>query len=117
MTWKQNLRIPSVVCDYKVALVYGQMNEPPGARMRVGLPLFQLQNILETFPNRMFCSLLIIYSDLCRLVLNYPHFLGRMPSAVGYQPTLASEMGELKEKSTITQEGSITLSSGYLCSC
>ena len=93
----------------KTALVFGQMNEPPGARMRVaetGLTMAEYFRDVRT-SECAYC-LLIIFSVLHRRVQRYQHFLGRMPSAVGYQPTLANEMGELQERIASTKNGSVT---------
>jgi F-type H+-transporting ATPase subunit beta len=92
----------------KVALVYGQMNEPPGARMRVGLtPL----TMAEYFRDVNKQDVLLFIDNIFRFVQagsEVSALLGRMPSAVGYQPTLATEMGVLQERITSTTEGSIT---------
>ncbi len=91
----------------KTALVYGQMNEPPGARMRVGLSGLTMAEYFRDEKNQDVLLLSTISSVSHRLVLRYP-LLGRMPSAVGYQPTLATEMGNLQERITSTRKGSIT---------
>ena len=94
--------------DSKVALVYGQMNEPPGARMRVGLsPL----TMAEYFRDVNKQDVLLFIDNIFRFVQagsEVSALLGRMPSAVGYQPTLATEMGGLQERITSTKLGSIT---------
>lgn len=92
----------------KVALVYGQMNEPPGARLRVGLSAL---TVAEYFRDEMKQDVLLFVDNIFRFVQagsEVSALLGRMPSAVGYQPTLATEMGELQERITSTREGSIT---------
>ena len=92
----------------KVALVYGQMNEPPGARMRVGLSAL---TVAEYFRDVSKQDVLLFIDNIFRFVQagsEVSALLGRMPSAVGYQPTLATEMGELQERITSTMEGSIT---------
>lgn len=92
----------------KVALVYGQMNEPPGARMRVGLTAL---TVAEYFRDISKQDVLLFVDNIFRFVQagsEVSALLGRMPSAVGYQPTLANEMGELQERITSTKEGSIT---------
>ena len=92
----------------KVALVYGQMNEPPGARMRVGLTALTVAEYFRDFSKQ---DVLLFIDNIFRFVQagsEVSALLGRMPSAVGYQPTLASEIGELQERITSTQEGSIT---------
>ncbi len=92
----------------KVALVYGQMNEPPGARMRVGLSAL---TVAEYFRDVSKQDVLLFIDNIFRFVQagsEVSALLGRMPSAVGYQPTLANEMGELQERITSTQAGSIT---------
>jgi len=92
----------------KVALVYGQMNEPPGARMRVGLAAL---TVAEYFRDVSKQDVLFFVDNIFRFVQagsEVSALLGRMPSAVGYQPTLANEMGELQERITSTKEGSIT---------
>ncbi len=92
----------------KVALVYGQMNEPPGARMRVGLSAL---TVAEYFRDVNHQDVLLFIDNIFRFVQagsEVSALLGRMPSAVGYQPTLANEMGELQERITSTKNGSIT---------
>jgi F-type H+-transporting ATPase subunit beta len=92
----------------KVALVYGQMNEPPGARMRVGLSAL---TVAEYFRDVAKTDVLLFIDNIFRFVQagsEVSALLGRMPSAVGYQPTLANEMGELQERITSTKNGSIT---------
>ncbi len=99
--------IESNVID-KVALVYGQMNEPPGARMRVGLSAL---TVAEYFRDVSKQDVLLFVDNIFRFVQagsEVSALLGRMPSAVGYQPTLANEMGELQERITSTKNGSIT---------
>ena len=94
--------------ESKVALVYGQMNEPPGARMRVGLAAL---TIAEYFRDVSKQDVLLFIDNIFRFVQagsEVSALLGRMPSAVGYQPTLATEMGELQERITSTTQGSIT---------
>ena len=91
----------------KVALVYGQMNEPPGARLRVGLSGLTMA---EYFRDQGQDTLLFI-DNIFRFVQagsEVSALLGRMPSAVGYQPTLATEMGQLQERITSTTTGSVT---------
>jgi F-type H+-transporting ATPase subunit beta len=91
----------------KVALVYGQMNEPPGARLRVGLSGLTMA---EYFRDQGQDTLLFI-DNIFRFVQagsEVSALLGRMPSAVGYQPTLATEMGQLQERITSTRSGSVT---------
>jgi F-type H+-transporting ATPase subunit beta len=92
----------------KVALVYGQMNEPPGARMRVGLSAL---TVAEYFRDVMHTDVLLFIDNIFRFTQagsEVSALLGRMPSAVGYQPTLANEMGDLQERITSTKDGSIT---------
>ena len=92
----------------KTALVFGQMNEPPGARLRV--PLSGL-TIAEDFRDRGGRDVLLFIDNIFRFTQagsEVSALLGRMPSAVGYQPTLATEMGALQERITSTQKGSIT---------
>jgi F-type H+-transporting ATPase subunit beta len=92
----------------KVALVYGQMNEPPGARMRVGLTAL---TVAEYFRDISKQDVLLFIDNIFRFIQagsEVSALLGRMPSAVGYQPTLATEMGELQERITSTMDGSIT---------
>jgi F-type H+-transporting ATPase subunit beta len=91
-----------------VALVYGQMNEPPGARLRVALSGL---TIAEYFRDVEKQDVLLFVDNIFRFTQagsEVSALLGRMPSAVGYQPTLATEMGELQERITSTKEGSIT---------
>jgi F-type H+-transporting ATPase subunit beta len=92
----------------KVALVYGQMNEPPGARMRVALTALTMA---EYFRDTNKQDVLLFVDNIFRFVQagsEVSTLLGRMPSAVGYQPTLSTEVGELQERITSTREGSIT---------
>lgn len=92
----------------KVALIYGQMNEPPGARMRVGLSALTAAEYYRDFSKQ---DVLLFIDNIFRFVQagsEVSALLGRMPSAVGYQPTLANEMGELQERITSTKDGSIT---------
>nr|QHD45114.1 ATP synthase subunit beta [Codium fragile] len=99
---EQNLK------ESKVALVYGQMNEPPGARMRVGLTALTMAEYFRDINKQ---DVLLFIDNIFRFVQagsEVSALLGRMPSAVGYQPTLASEMGGLQERITSTKNGSIT---------
>jgi len=92
----------------KTAFVFGQMNEPPGARMRVGLAGL---TIAEYFRDEEHQDVLLFIDNIFRFVQagsEVSALLGRMPSAVGYQPTLATEMGALQERITSTKKGSIT---------
>jgi F-type H+-transporting ATPase subunit beta len=92
----------------KVALVYGQMTEPPGARLRVGLTGL---TVAEYFRDEQNQDVLLFIDNIFRFTQagsEVSALLGRMPSAVGYQPNLASEMGELQERITSTKTGSIT---------
>jgi F-type H+-transporting ATPase subunit beta len=92
----------------KTALVFGQMNEPPGARLRVGLTGL---TIAEYFRDEGGQDVLLFIDNIFRFVQagsEVSALLGRMPSAVGYQPTLATEMGQLQERITSTRKGSIT---------
>lgn len=92
----------------KTALVFGQMNEPPGARLRVGLTGLTLA---EYFRDEGGQDVLLFIDNIFRFSqagVEVSALLGRMPSAVGYQPTLATEMGELQERITTTKKGSIT---------
>jgi F-type H+-transporting ATPase subunit beta len=92
----------------KIALVYGQMNEPPGARMRVGLAALTMAEYFRDVSKQ---DVLLFIDNIFRFVQagsEVSALLGRMPSAVGYQPTLATEMGALQERITSTNEGSIT---------
>jgi F-type H+-transporting ATPase subunit beta len=94
--------------DSKVALVYGQMNEPPGARMRVALTALTMAEYFRDVNKQ---DVLLFIDNIFRFVqagAEVSALLGRMPSAVGYQPTLATEMGGLQERITSTNEGSIT---------
>ena len=91
-----------------VALIYGQMNEPPGARLRVGLTGL---TIAEYFRDREGQDVLVFIDNIFRFTQagsEVSALLGRMPSAVGYQPTLGTEMGDLQERITSTKKGSIT---------
>ncbi len=91
----------------KVALVYGQMNEPPGARLRVGLSALTMAEYFRDQGQ----DVLLFIDNIFRFVQagsEVSALLGRMPSAVGYQPTLATEMGQLQERITSTRKGSVT---------
>jgi len=92
----------------KTALVYGQMNEPPGARLRVALSAL---TIAEYFRDEMHQDVLLFIDNIFRFTQagsEVSALLGRIPSAVGYQPTLGTEMGELQERITSTKNGSVT---------
>ncbi len=92
----------------KTALVYGQMNEPPGARMRVGLSGLTMAEYFRDVKHQ---DVLLFIDNIFRFTQagsEVSALLGRMPSAVGYQPTLATEMGALQERITSTRDGSIT---------
>jgi F-type H+-transporting ATPase subunit beta len=98
----------SNLSESKVALVYGQMNEPPGARMRVGLTALTMAEYFRDINKQ---DVLLFIDNIFRFVQagsEVSALLGRMPSAVGYQPTLATEMGGLQERITSTKDGSIT---------
>ena len=91
----------------RVALVYGQMNEPPGARLRVGLSALTMAEFFRDQGK----NVLLFIDNIFRFTQagsEVSALLGRMPSAVGYQPTLATEMGQLQERITSTQTGSVT---------
>lgn len=92
----------------KIALVYGQMNEPPGARMRVGLSALTMAEYFRDVSKQ---DVLLFIDNIFRFVQagsEVSALLGRMPSAVGYQPTLGTDVGDLQERITSTKEGSIT---------
>lgn len=92
----------------KTALVYGQMNEPPGARMRVGLTGLTMAEYFRDVKKQ---DVLLFIDNIFRFIQAGSEvyaLLGRMPSAVGYQPTLANDVGALQERITSTKEGSIT---------
>jgi F-type H+-transporting ATPase subunit beta len=92
----------------KTAMVYGQMNEPPGARMRVGLSGLTMAEYFRDVKHQ---DVLLFIDNIFRFTQagsEVSALLGRMPSAVGYQPTLATEMGQLQERITSTRDGSIT---------
>jgi F-type H+-transporting ATPase subunit beta len=92
----------------KTALIFGQMNEPPGARARVGLSAL---TVAEYFRDEEGQDVLLFIDNIFRFTQagsEVSALLGRIPSAVGYQPTLATDMGELQERITSTQKGSIT---------
>lgn len=99
--------INSEVID-KVAMVFGQMNEPPGARLRVALTALTMSEYFRDTEGR---DVLLFIDNIFRFTQagsEVSALLGRMPSAVGYQPTLATEMGKMQERITSTQKGSIT---------
>ena len=92
----------------KTAMVFGQMNEPPGARQRVGLAGLTISEYFRDIQKK---DVLLFIDNIFRFTQagsEVSALLGRMPSAVGYQPTLASEMGALQERITSTKDGSIT---------
>jgi F-type H+-transporting ATPase subunit beta len=92
----------------KAALVYGQMNEPPGARLRVALTALTMAEYFRDEENQ---DVLLFVDNIFRFTQagsEVSALLGRMPSAVGYQPTLATEMGQLQERITSTDKGSVT---------
>ena len=94
--------------ESRVALIYGQMNEPPGARLRVALSAL---TVAESFRDQEGKDVLLFIDNIFRFTQagsEVSALLGRMPSAVGYQPTLATEMGQLQERITSTKRGSIT---------
>jgi F-type H+/Na+-transporting ATPase subunit beta len=94
--------------ESKIALVYGQMNEPPGARMRVGLTALTMAEYFRDVNKQ---DVLLFIDNIFRFVQagsEVSALLGRMPSAVGYQPTLSTDVGALQERITSTNEGSIT---------
>ncbi|SEL97176.1 ATP synthase F1 subcomplex beta subunit [Roseovarius azorensis] len=100
--------VPDNLTDSKVALVYGQMNEPPGARMRVALSGLTLA---EQFRDQSGSDVLFFVDNIFRFTQagsEVSALLGRIPSAVGYQPTLATDMGAMQERITSTKAGSIT---------
>jgi F-type H+-transporting ATPase subunit beta len=94
--------------ESKIALVYGQMNEPPGARMRVGLSGLTMAEYFRDVNKQ---DVLLFVDNIFRFIQagsEVSALLGRMPSAVGYQPTLGTDVGTLQERITSTNEGSIT---------
>ena len=98
----------SNLTESKVALCYGQMNEPPGARMRIGLTALTMAEYFRDINKQ---DVLLFIDNIFRFVQagsEVSALLGRMPSAVGYQPTLSTEMGGLQERITSTNRGSIT---------
>jgi F-type H+-transporting ATPase subunit beta len=98
----------NAIKNSKVALIYGQMTEPPGARARVGLSAL---TVAEYFRDEEGQDVLLFIDNIFRFTQagsEVSALLGRMPSAVGYQPTLGTEMGELQERITSTRDGSIT---------
>ena len=106
---KDGTGLPAVINEgSKVALVYGQMNEPPGARARVALSAL---TIAEQFRDEEGQDVMLFVDNIFRFTQagsEVSALLGRIPSAVGYQPTLGTEMGMLQERITTTQKGSIT---------
>ncbi len=100
--------VPDNLEDSKIALVYGQMNEPPGARMRIALSGLTLA---EQFRDETGADVLFFIDNIFRFTQagsEVSALLGRIPSAVGYQPTLATDMGQMQERITSTKAGSIT---------
>ena len=105
---ESNVIVPDNLLESKVALVYGQMNEPPGARMRVALTGLTLA---EQFRDQSGTDVLFFVDNIFRFTQagsEVSALLGRIPSAVGYQPTLATDMGAMQERITSTKSGSIT---------
>ena len=105
---ESNVIVPDNLPDSKVALVYGQMNEPPGARARVALTGLTLA---EQFRDETGTDVLFFVDNIFRFTQagsEVSALLGRIPSAVGYQPTLATDMGAMQERITSTKNGSIT---------
>merc|ERR1711918_340051 len=105
---ESNVINTETLSESKVALVYGQMNEPPGARMRVALSALTMAEYFRDVQNQ---DVLLFVDNIFRFVQagsEVSALLGRVPSAVGYQPTLATEMGILQERITSTLSGSIT---------
>ena len=105
---ESNVIVPDNLEESKVALVYGQMNEPPGARMRVALTGLTLA---EQFRDQSGTDVLFFVDNIFRFTQagsEVSALLGRIPSAVGYQPTLATDMGAMQERITSTKAGSIT---------
>ena len=99
----------------KTALVFGQMNEPPGARMRVGLTGLTMAEYFRDVEHQ---DVLLFIDNIFRFVQagsEVSALLGRMPSAVGYQPTLATELGELQERIASTHDGVHYLGAGGVC--
>ncbi|MGB3642369.1 MAG: F0F1 ATP synthase subunit beta [Rivularia sp. (in: cyanobacteria)] len=99
---------PDNLNESKIALVYGQMNEPPGARMRVGLSALTMAEYFRDVNKQ---DVLLFIDNIFRFIQagsEVSALLGRMPSAVGYQPTLGTDVGTLQERITSTNEGSIT---------
>jgi F-type H+-transporting ATPase subunit beta len=108
--WDEEDRVVHKIdtANSKVALVYGQMNEPPGARARVALSAL---TIAEYFRDEMGQDVMLFIDNIFRFTQagsEVSALLGRIPSAVGYQPTLATEMGVLQERITTTNKGSVT---------
>ena len=105
---ESNVIVPDNLTESKVALVYGPMNEPPGARMRVALTGLTLA---EQFRDQSGTDVLFFVDNIFRFTQagsEVSALLGRIPSAVGYQPTLATDMGAMQERITSTKSGSIT---------
>ena len=108
MTESKRHRLRTTPCSRKTALIYGQMNEPPGARLRVALSAL---TVAEYFRDEEGQDVLLFVDNIFRFTQagsEVSALLGRIPTAVGYQPTLATEMGELQERITSTNKGSIT---------
>ena len=105
---ESNVILPDALNDSKIALVYGQMNEPPGARMRIALTGLTMA---EQFRDETGADVLFFVDNIFRFTQagsEVSALLGRIPSAVGYQPTLATDMGQMQERITSTKRGSIT---------
>ena len=107
-TKKVNSGLPIIAPGSKIGLVYGQMNQPPGARLRVALSALAVTEYFRDEKNQ---DVLLFIDNIFRFSQagsEVSALLGRTPSAVGYQPTLAAEMGDLQERITSTKKGSIT---------
>ena len=107
--------LPIIAPGSKIGLVYGQMNEPPGARLRVALSALAVTEYFRDEKNQ---DVLLFVDNIFRFSQagsEVSALLGRTPSAVGYQPTLAAEMGDLQERITSTKKGSITSLPGRVC--
>ncbi|KAH0713206.1 hypothetical protein KY289_009165 [Solanum tuberosum] len=103
------------IAESKVALVYGQMNEPPGARMRVGLTALTMAEYFRDVNEQDVLLFIDQYLPFRPSRIRSIALMGRMPSAVGYQPTLSTEMGSLQERITSTKDGVHNLYSSSLC--
>jgi len=98
-----------------MVMVFGQMNEPPGSRFRVGHAALTMAEYFRDDEHRDVLLLIDIFSVLYRQEWRYPVLMGQMPSRLGYQPTMGTELSELEERIANTNAGAITSIQQYMC--